>query len=317
MLVSDERSHLAGLTAAAATTAVFAKTFLPFHMIGSTAIFVVASAVGAALVIFSWRPLYEMAAKISVFLLVSGAFYVWVIVNFLLLSRPNVPTTHLYGILIFHLLFMVFGFATARSLNVLLVILLGAAAIYLVAIVNYAVRFGDPEQGGHLHDIFGFGDPAVYHTVHQNIGLVFGLAVLAALGLASNWIKKIAFVTALPIVLFFLFYISARGAFVAIVFSLFFWLSADLWLRSRKLALVGIVVTLLAVTFTSAFFYRYALHDKNVDQRAPDAISRTIREIQDPRPGFRIQIWGRAWRRISSRTRYAPVRQGDWRVSHQ
>jgi len=310
MLVKDDRRHLAGVTAAAATTAAFAKTFLPFHMIGSTAIFVAASAVGAALIIFSWRPLYDMAAKISIFLLVSGALYVWVIVNFLLLSRPNVPTTYLYGILIFHLLFLVFGFATARSLNVLLMMLLGAAAIYLVAIVNYAVRFGDPEQGGHLHDIFGFGDPAVYHTVHQNIGLVFGLAVLAAFGLASNWIKKIAFVTALPIVLLFLFYISARGALVAIVFSLFFWLSADLWLRSRKLASVGIVVVLLAVTFTSVFFYRYALHDKDVDERAPDAISRTIREIQDPRPGFRIQIWERAWHRISSEPEKLPFGRG-------
>jgi hypothetical protein len=300
MLVAVDKRRLAGVMATAATTAAFAKIFLPFYMIGSTAIFLAASAIGAALIIYFWRPLCDMAARIPDFLLVSGALYVWVIVNFLLLSRPNVPTTHLVGILVFYGLFMVFGFATARSLNVLLVMLLGAAAIYLVVIVNYAVRYGDPEQDGHLHDIFGFGDPAVFHTVHQNIGIVFGLAVIAAFGLASNRIKKIAFVSALPVVLLFLFYISARGALVAIIFSLIFWLSADLWLRSRKIALVCVVVVTLAVIVSSGLFYRYALHDKHVDARAPDAISRTIREIQDPGPGLRLQIWARAWHRVAT-----------------
>ena len=287
-------------TAAVATTAAFAKMFLPFYLIGSTAIFAAACLIGATLILICRHPLCEMAGRISDFLLLLGAFYIVVILNFLVLSRPIVPMTHLFGILTFHALFMIFGFATARSLKVLLMMLLGAAAIYLIAIVRYAVRFGDLEKDGFLQDIFGVGDPAVFLTFHQNIGFVFGLAVLAAFGLASHRIKKIASFTVLPIILLFLFYISARGALVAVVFSLIFWLSADLWRRSHKLALIGAVAITLAVAITSGLFYRYALHDKDVNARAPDAISRTIREIQDPNPGLRLQIWARAWHRVAT-----------------
>jgi len=241
-----------------------------------------------------------MAGRISDFLLLLGAFYIVVILNFLVLSRPIVPMTHLFGILTFHALFMIFGFATARSLKVLLMMLVGGAAIYLIAIVRYAVRFGELEKDGFLQDIFGVGDPAIFLTFHQNIGFVFGLAVLAAFGLVSHHIKKIASFTVLPIILLFLFYISARGALVAVVFSLIFWLSADLWRRSHKLALIGAVAITLAVAITSGLFFRYALHDKDVNARAPDAISRTIREIQDPNPGLRLQIWARAWHRVAT-----------------
>lgn len=300
MSVTVDKRLLTSVTAAAATTAAFAKMFLPFHIIGSTAILVVASAIGAVFITVCWRPLFEMAGKVVEFLLVAGGFYILVIINFLILSRPNVPTTHLLGILIFHALFMVLGFATARALNVLLIMLLGAAAIYLIAIFHYIIRFGDLERDGYLQDVFGFGDPAVFITFHQNIGFVLGLALLAAFGLASHHIKKIASFSVFPIILLFLFYISARGALVAIVGSLFFWLSADLWLRSRKFALIGVVAVTLAVAITSGFFYRYALHDKGVDARAPDAISRTIREIQNPNPGLRLQIWARAWHRVAT-----------------
>jgi hypothetical protein len=287
-------------TAAVATTAAFAKMFLPFYLIGSTAIFAAACLIGATLILICRRPLCDMAGRISDFLLLLGAFYIVVILNFLVLSRPIVPMTHLFGILTFHALFMIFGFATARSLKVLLMMLLGAAAIYLIAIVRYAVRFGELEKDGFLQDIFGVGDPAIFLTFHQNIGFVFGLAVLAAFGLASHRIKKIASFTVLPIILLFLFYISARGALVAVVFSLIFWLSADLWRRSHKLALIGVVAITLAVAITSGLFYRYALHDKDVNARAPDAISRTVREIQDPNPGLRLQIWARAWHRVAT-----------------
>src|SRR6202022_4592505 len=140
MLINDDKRPLAGVTAAIVTTAAFAKMFLPFYLIGSTAIFAVTSAAG--------------------------------------------------GILIFHALFMIFGFATARALNVLLMMLLGAAAIYLIVIVQYTVRFGDLEQGGYLHDIFGVGQPAVFVAFHQKIGILFALAMLAALGLASNRIRR-------------------------------------------------------------------------------------------------------------------------------
>jgi hypothetical protein len=300
MSVDVDKRNLEAVTAAVATTAAFAKMFLPFHMMSSTAIFAAASAIGAVLVIICRRPLLEMAGEVAEFLLVLGGFYILVIVNFLILSRPNVPTTHLLGILIFHALFMAFGFATARCLNVLLMMLLGAAAIYIIAILNYAVRFGDLEQDGYLHDVFGFGDPAVFITFHQNIGFVFGVAVIAAFGLASHRIKKIASFTVLPIILLFLYYISARGALVAVVFSLIFWLSADLWRRSHKLALIGVIAITLAVAITSGLFYRYALHDKDVNARGSDAISRTIREIQNPDPGFRLQIWARAWHRVAT-----------------
>jgi len=37
-----------------------------------------------------------------------------------------------------------------------------------------------------------------------------------------------------------------------------------------------------------------------VDPKASDAISRTIREIQDPNPGFRTQIWSRTLHPIMS-----------------
>jgi O-antigen ligase len=300
MSIDVDKRRLAEVTAAAATIAAMAKLFLPFHLIGSTAIFALASAIAAMLIIIRRRPLYEMAGKVGDFLIGAGVFYVLVTVNFLLLSRPIVPATHLIGILAFHGLFLIFGFATARSLNVLLVILLAAAAIYLIAIARYAVMFGDLEQDGYLHDIFGFGEPAVFVTFHQNMGFMFGLAVIALFGLVSNRIGAIFFLGVLPAVLLFLFYISARGALVAILCSLIFWLGAELWLRSRKLTLAGIAVIALVTAFTSGFFYRYALHDKSVDAKAPDAISRTIREIQDPRPGFRLQILARAWHRIAT-----------------
>jgi O-antigen ligase len=300
MSIDVDKGRLAEVAAAAATIAAMAKMFPPFHMIGSTTIFVLASAIAAMLIIICRRPLYEMAGKVGDFLIGAGTFYVLVTINFLLLSRPIVPATHLIGILAFHGLFLIFGFATARSLNVLLVILLAAAAIYLIAIARYAVMFGDLEQDGYLHDIFGFGEPAVFVTFHQNMGFMFGLAVVALFGLVSNRIGAIFFLGVLPAVLLFLFYISARGALVAILCSLIFWLGAELWLRSRKLTLAGIAVIALVTAFTSGFFYRYALHDKSVDAKAPDAISRTIREIQDPRPGFRLQILARAWHRIAT-----------------
>ena len=51
MSIDVDKRRLAGVTAAAATIAAFAKLFLPFHQIGSTAIFALASAIAAMLVI--------------------------------------------------------------------------------------------------------------------------------------------------------------------------------------------------------------------------------------------------------------------------
>ncbi len=132
-----------------------------------------------------------MASRVSDILLLLAALYGLVIVNFLFLSRPAVPTTHLFGILIFHALFMIFGFVATRALKVVLTVLLSAAAMYSIMIVQYAIRFGDLMNDGYLHDVFGVGDPAIFVTFHQNIGTTLGLAALAALGLASNRIKQI------------------------------------------------------------------------------------------------------------------------------
>jgi O-antigen ligase len=97
-----------------------------------------------------------------------------------------------------------------------------------------------------------------------------------------------------------MFHIAARGALVALVCSLIFLTAAAFWVRSKKLTLLGVTAIIVAVTIASGLFYQRALQDKEVDAVAPDAISRTIREIQDPRPGFRTQIWARAWHRIST-----------------
>src|SRR5215468_8099399 len=191
MLIKYDRDLLASLTAAIVTTATFSKLFLPFYLIGSTVIFAAMSAIGAALVVISWPSINEMGSKVRDILLLLGALYGVVIANFLLLSRPTIPMTHLAGILIFHSLFLVFGFAAARALRIVLLMLLAAAVVYLIFIAQYTVRFGDLMRDGYLHDVFGTGDQGVFQTFHQNIGTALGLAALAALGLGPSRTKRI------------------------------------------------------------------------------------------------------------------------------
>jgi O-antigen ligase len=298
MLINLGKHSLAGVTAAIVTIAAFAKLFLPFYLIGSTAIFAVTSLLGATLVAISWRQIYRLASKVTDILLLTGALYVYVIINFLFLSRPTVPTTHLIGILIFHALFMILGFAASRALTAVLMILLGAAGFYAIVIIRYTVRFGDLMQGGSLNDIFGVGDPTLYIAFHQEIGILLGLAALAALGLSSNRIKGILAVGSLALVLLFMFHIAARAALVALVCSLTFLAVADFWVRSKKRALFSVIALVVVVTFASGLFYERALQDKDVDAVASDAISRTIREIQNPTPGLRMEIWTDVWHRI-------------------
>ena len=300
MQSNSDTWRLAGLTAAVVTTATFAKIFVPFYLIGSTAIFAVTCAFGIVLVAVSWRQIYDYANRVTDILIVLGLFYGTVIISYLSNSVPVVPVTYLLGILIFHALFIIFGFAAARALKIVLLMLLGAATIYFFEIVQYTARFGDLMQGGYLNDVFGVRDPAIFITFHQNIGILLGLAALAALGLASNRIKQILAIGALPFVLLFMFHIAARGALVALVCSLIFLMGAGLWVRSKKWALLSVMAVIVAMTLASGLFYQRALQDKDVDAVAPDAISRTIREIQDPRAGFRLQIWKRAWHRIVS-----------------
>jgi O-antigen ligase len=95
-------------------------------------------------------------------------------------------------------------------------------------------------------------------------------------------------------------HVAARGALVALLCSLIFWTGANFWIRSKKLTALGAIAGIVLVTGALALSYQYALHDKNVGAEAPDAISRTIREIQQPHEGLRIQIWTTAWQRIST-----------------
>jgi O-antigen ligase len=222
-----------------------------------------------------------------------------VIANFLIHSRSFVPTTHLAGILIFHALFLIFGFSAARAVKAVLLTLLGSGAIYLIVVTQYVTRFGDLVKAGSLQDIFGVGNPNVFATFHQNMGIVLGMAALAALGLASNRVRQIFAIGALPLVLLFMFHISARGALVALVCSLVFLAGAGLWIRSKKLALLAVIAVMAAATLASGLAYQRSLQSKNIHAET-DAISRTVREIQNPRPGLRLAIWTQTWHRISS-----------------
>lgn len=294
MLVNYNTRRFAEVTAATVTTAAFAKTFIPFYLVGSTPIFAATCAIGATLVAVRWRALGDMAGPVRDFLLILIAFYGLVTINFLVQSRSGVPITHLIGILSFHGLFLIFGFAAARALNAVHLMLLGAAAVYVIMIAQYAFRSGDLMQGGVIHDVFGVGSADIYLALHQNIGNILGAAAIAALGLSRHPTGRIAAVAALPFALAFLFHIAARGALVALVCSLAFFAAAELWVRSRKLALIVLTLATITVAMASGWFYQRAFQHQNLDPKAGDAISRTIREIQDPNPGFRIPIWARA-----------------------
>jgi O-antigen ligase len=306
VLIKHDKCSLAGLTAAIVTTAAFAKTFVPFYLIGSSAIFGAACVLGAALIIVGRRSIYAMAIKVNDLFPLLVAFYALVIINFLFLSRAAIPITYLLGIFIFHGTFLVFGFAAARAPKTVLLTLLGAAAIYSVVIIQHVARFGHLKAPGeYLHDIFGIGDPAIFFTFHQNIGIVLGLGSLAALGLAFGRTRTILAFGATLVALLLMYHIAARGALVALLGSLVFWIGANFWVRSKKLTALGAITIAVLVTGASALFYQHALHDKSESVwaaagGAPDVIARTIREIQEPSEGLRIQIWTTAWHRIST-----------------
>ncbi len=293
-----DNRRLAGLIAAVVTTATFAKVFIPFYLIGSTPIFATVSALGIVLVAIVGRQTCSDLGRVTDILVPFGLFYAVVIVSFLSKSIGQVPATHLLGILIFHWLFMIFGFAAARSAKAVQLTLLAAAACYLIVIAQYTVRFGDLMQYGYLHDIFGIRDPLIFGTLHQNIGMLLGLAMLAGFGLSNNRIARIISIGAIPLLFLFLFYISARTALVALICSILFLLGARLYVRSKKLFLSGLIAVILVAAVSSGVFYKKALENTATDDKASDAISRTVRELQDPNPQFRMQIWARAWNRI-------------------
>jgi O-antigen ligase len=101
-----------------------------------------------------------------------------------------------------------------------------------------------------------------------------------------------------PFVFWFMFHIAARTAMVALAASLVFLACADLWVRSRRLAVTSFTAIVISAVVASVLFYNFALRDKSVDAIATDAFSRTVREIQSDDPGFRLPIWERTWHRI-------------------
>jgi O-antigen ligase len=290
---------LPALTAVVVTVATFAKLFVPFYLIGSTPIFVASCLLGVVLIALASKELAEEAAYAKDILVALALIYGVVIASFLFHSLHQVPVTHLLGILIFHGLFLLFGFAASRAPKAVFALLIAGAAIYLIIIAQYTLRIGDLMGSGYLHDVFGVGNPVMMVTFHQNIGSTFALAALAGMGLGSKRTRLVALV-ALPFVFLFLFHIAARTTMVALAGSLLFVIGAALSRRSRKLAVASLAAVVLVAVVASGSFYQLALHDKDVDAIAPDAISRTIREIQDPRPLFRMQIWTRAIHRITA-----------------
>jgi hypothetical protein len=307
---SDNRSGLLQkLAAAMATVATFAKSFVPFYLIGSTAIFVASSALASALVAINWRQLRDDARQVSGLVAGFAALYGVVVVSYLLHTLGKVPPTHLLGILAFHGLFLVFGFAAVRALTAVFAVLAAFAASYLIIILQYTVRFGDLMRDGYLHDIFNVGVGAMVSTFHQNIGMVLGPAVLGCFAFASTRIRLL-WVIAVALMLVLLYHIAARTAMVGLVCGLAFLLGGYLWSRSRALAAASLIALVFATAAASGLFYRYAIHDKTVDEVAPDAISRTIRELQDPRPMFRMQIWLRAGQRIAADRARLPLGRG-------
>jgi len=292
-----------------ATVATFAKSFVPFYLIGSTAIFVTSSALVSALVAVNWRQLRDDATRTTGLVVALAALYCVLIVSYLLHTFGKVPVTHLLGILVFHGLFLVFGFFAVRALSAVFAVLMGFAVSYLAVVAEYSVRFGDMMRDGYLHDIFNVGVPAIAITFHQNIGMALGLAVLAGFSFASTRIRMLWGV-AVALTLAFLFHIAARTAMVGLICALAFLAGAYLWCRSRALAAASLVAVVLATAVASGLFYRYAVQDRTVDEVAPDAISRTIRELQDPRPLFRMQIWLRAGQRIAADPLQLPLGRG-------
>jgi O-antigen ligase len=303
MLANRERSTLSELTAALATVAAFAKSFVPFYLVGSTAIFAGTSALGIAFAAVSWRQLRGSAKNVIGILFVLVAFYGVVIVSYFSYSHSEVPTTYLLGILIFHGMFMFMGFAAARALKAVLLVLLGSAAIYAMALVQHAVRFGDVMKGKNIDDIFGISDRIVYISFHQNIGLAIGLGALATIGLATTRTTRALAIGTIPAVLFLLFHIASRTALLSLLLSLTFLGFAACWVRFRKAAFLSIVAVSMTGIIVAVLLCQREVPGYKVSANAPDAISRTIQELQNPNPGFRIPIWTRTLQRIVSEPR--------------
>lgn len=303
MTCSTEKSGVAALTVIVVTTAAFAKTFVPFYRMGSTSIFVITCLLGLSLIAVRWREILSDAKFAKDLILTATAFYACVIGNYLVFSSGQVPASYLVGILAFHGLFLVFGFTAARSLSTVSIMLLLQGAIYVIVIVHYIIVYGDPMHGGFLQDIFNIRVETLSIALHQHIGNALSLALLAILGFESKRTRLSAFI-ATPLLLLFMFHIAARAALVALLTSLLFCFGANLWVRSKRTAILLLAIVTISALVASRSFYAFAIQDKDVTATASDAISRTIRELQSHDPGFRMQIWQRAWKRIEADPQY-------------
>src|SRR5205807_5752074 len=85
---------------------------------------------------------------------------------------------------------------------------------------------------------------------------------------------------------------------------------AACWIQSKRAASLAIAATIVAMAIAAGIFLRYGMQDRAVDPAAPDAISRTIRELQDSDPELRMQIWSRTLHHIVSEPRLLPFGRG-------
>ena len=307
---SDRLSRLLTTSlAGSATVATFAKSFTPFYLIGSTAIFVAACLIGLVLLALSWRQILDAAGHIRVILAAMALVYAIVIASYFASSFHQVPLTHLLGILIFHAMFLLFGLASAGALTIVFAILLAQGVAYFIIFGQYALRFGDFVRDGFLQNVFGLG-PDLALAIHQQVGSQVALAALAALGLGFGLrfglgfgrasgparLLSLAFV---PLALLFMYHLQARTAMVALFCSFAFMSFAAFYARRKTLALLVLSSVVISAAVACVLFFQYALH-ANIDPKATDPISRTMQEIQEPQPGLRLAIWSGAWHRLVS-----------------
>jgi O-antigen ligase len=298
-MLSDQRSHLlTALIAGIATVAVFAKSFTPYYLIGSTPIFVAACLLGLVLTALNWRRIADLAGQVTPFLVLISLLYAVVTANYFINSWPQVPITHLLGILIFHGIFLLFGFASAGVLSAVFAVLLVQGIAYVIIFGQFAIRFGDFIRfDGYPQDMFGLG-PDLSLAIHQQVGSQMALAVLAAFGLALGRTRWLA-VAFMPIAVVVIYRMLARTSILALGGSLALLAFGVLYVRKKRVALALASALVASVVLASALFYQYALK-ADIAPDAQDLISRTITEIKERPSGMRMDIWLRTWDRVAA-----------------
>lgn len=298
-MLSDQRSQLlTALIAGIATVAVFAKSFTPYYLIGSTPIFAAACGLGLVLTALNWRQVVNLTNRVRPIFVLIVLLYVLVTANYFLNSFPKVPITHLLGILIFHGIFLLFGLAGAGAPSAVFAVLLVQGIAYIMIFGLFAIRVGDfVRPDGHPEDVFGLG-PDLSLAIHQQVGSQMALAVLAAFGLTlgrTRWLA-IAFV---PLAVTVIYRMQARTSLLALGGSLVLLAFGACYVRKKSLALALASTTAISAVLASVLFYQYAIK-ANVEPEASGLVSRTVREIKERPPGMRMSIWSNTWDRIAA-----------------